>query len=375
MRGATPPELPLPQCTLTTELLRLRGGPYHSLSYARLRVSERLRRGGGVLDASDAGSGAWLAVDHDCDGGRWICIGSFQTIYPKVHETSPPMRCVGSTDHVPGIPREHSVCTSLSGLGEALGVAFGRREYSKKSTVAELRVFGCTLGSQRVVHYATRDPDYLSRIETDAAGICVEAAHNSMKMPREDDTRPLPGHMRFGDDHDSRLTTGCGFLSSRSHILARTGLFGTSRLIQGTHRIEDVGIGILWVRFRDGIIVPTDPGDPSFSFRSDGRVHDVEDLPASGPTAEGSGTATPKGTLLSLRQETYDEGDIEMMTNKSNLAKELQSHELRRSSQAANVPLEELDCFMCEGTGKRWMAVKTCGESAGQEENGSRAVA
>ena len=41
-----------------------------------------------------------------------------------------------------------------------------------------------------------------------------------------------------------------------------------------------------------------------------------------------------------------------MMTNKSNLAKELQSHELRRSSQAANVPLEELDCFMCEGQEK-----------------------
>ena len=57
-----------------------------------------------------------------------------------------------------------------------------------------------------------------------------------------------------------------------------------------------------------------------------------------------------------------------MMTNKSNLAKELQSHELRRSSQAANVPLEELGCFMCEGTGKRWMAVKNVyGESAGQE--------
>ena len=98
----------------------------------------------------------------------------------------------------------------------------------------------------------------------------------SMKMPREDDTRPLPGHMRFGDDHESRLTTGCGILSSCSYILARTGLFGTSRLIQGRCSIEDVGIGILWVRFRDGIIFPTDPGDPSFSFRSDGRVHDVE---------------------------------------------------------------------------------------------------
>ena len=42
-----------------------------------------------------------------------------------------------------------------------------------------------------------------------------------------------------------------------------------------------------------------------------------------------------------------------MMTNKSNLAKELQSHELRRLSEAANVPLEELDCFMCEGTGEK----------------------
>ena len=208
---------------------------------------------------------------------------SFQTIYPKVHETPLPMRCVGSTDHVPGIPREHSVCTSLSGLGEALGVDFSAvaREYSKKSTVAELRVFGCTLGSQRVVHYATRDPDYLSRIETDAAGICVEAAHNSMKMPREDDTRPLPGHMRFGNDHDSRLTTGCGFLSSRSHILARTGLFGTSRLIQGRCSIEDVGIGILWSAFAMA----------SFSYGSRRPLirsvrwacHDVEDLPASGP--------------------------------------------------------------------------------------------
>ena len=90
------PELPLPQCTLTTELLRLRGGPYHSLSYARLRVSERLRQGVGVLNASAADSGAWLAVDHDCDGGRWICIGSYQTIYPKVHELSCPCGASGA---------------------------------------------------------------------------------------------------------------------------------------------------------------------------------------------------------------------------------------------------------------------------------------
>ena len=56
------PELPLPQCTLTSELLRLRGGPYHTLSYARLSASVE------VLNGRAPSKMPWLAVDHDCDG-------------------------------------------------------------------------------------------------------------------------------------------------------------------------------------------------------------------------------------------------------------------------------------------------------------------
>ena len=38
----------------------------------------------------------------------------------------------------------------------------------------------------------------------------------------------------------------------------------------------------------------------------------------------------------------------------------------RRSSRAASVPLAELDCFMCEGTGRRY-SENVYGEAAGQE--------
>ena len=117
--------------------------------------------------------------------------------------------------------REHSVCASLSGLGEALGWTFGRRTRVQQEVYCRRTSrLWVHLGSQ-CVHYATRDPDYLSRIETNAAGICVEAAQFD-EDAREDDTRPLPGHMRFGDDRtrDSHWITGSCL--SNSHILART---------------------------------------------------------------------------------------------------------------------------------------------------------
>jgi hypothetical protein len=60
--------------------------------------------------------------------------------------------------------------------------------------------------------------------------------------------------------------------------------------------------------------------------------------------------------------------DIEMMTHKNNLTTELQKHALHSASKLTNVPLSDLTCFMCEGTGTRWVAVKnTYGEEAGQE--------
>ena len=88
--------------------------PGRPVPLVELRAPSRVGEaatGRGVLDASDAGSGAWLAVDHDCDGGRWICIGSFQTIYPKVHETPRPcgasgaLTCSWHPANTPCVPR------------------------------------------------------------------------------------------------------------------------------------------------------------------------------------------------------------------------------------------------------------------------------
>ena len=79
------PEGPPTVVTLCTELVRLRGGPYWSESYALLRAPSR------VTSSGQPGRPHLCVVDHVTDGGRWILMGSYQSDRPFI------------TNHVPKI--------------------------------------------------------------------------------------------------------------------------------------------------------------------------------------------------------------------------------------------------------------------------------
>ena len=72
------PEPPPCVVTMCTELVRLRGGPYWSESYALLRASSRAHPDG------VPGDPLLCVVDHATDGGRWVLIGSFQSDKPQI---------------------------------------------------------------------------------------------------------------------------------------------------------------------------------------------------------------------------------------------------------------------------------------------------
>ena len=66
-----PGDLPVPSCSLTTELLRLRGGPYWTISYAWLRATPWARSV--RYDQRDADDEPKkFCVDHDTDGGGCV---------------------------------------------------------------------------------------------------------------------------------------------------------------------------------------------------------------------------------------------------------------------------------------------------------------
>lgn len=71
------PDPPPIVVTMCTELVRLRGGPYWSESYAILRSPSR------VTSSGLPGQPKLTVVDHMTDGGRWILVGSFQSDRPN----------------------------------------------------------------------------------------------------------------------------------------------------------------------------------------------------------------------------------------------------------------------------------------------------
>jgi hypothetical protein len=70
------PDLPPVVVSLGTELVRLRGGPYWSESYARLRPTRRTSNDSSINPLLITPS-TLCVVDHVTDGGRWILVGSW----------------------------------------------------------------------------------------------------------------------------------------------------------------------------------------------------------------------------------------------------------------------------------------------------------
>ena len=80
---------------------------------------------------------------------------------------------------------------------------------------------------------------------------------------------------------------------------------------------KDIRLCLVWVRMRDGIVVSTDPNDPSFLRGTDGKL--LAENPISGEFMQSSLKKSKKknlntlGSLDIIRQDTYEENDIEMM--------------------------------------------------------------
>ena len=135
----------------------------------------------------------------------------------------------------------------------------------------------------------------------------------------------------------------------------------------------DVTLGLVWVRLRDGILVATDPNDPSFLVTADGVL--VTENPISGGSCkvnkdnkDNKKELKKPRSLGIVRQDSYGVEGIEMMVRAKDVPIEVQKLDLRIQSKEQDVAPSELKCFHCDGTGERWRAVKFAyGEKAGNE--------
>ena len=192
------PEYPGTVVTLCTELLRLRGGPYWSESYAILRATRRA-----TLE-DEPGRPTLCVVDHQTDGGRWILLGTWQSDSTRMDATgtSLPSRCAGSP---------FDCVTNVNQFGNLLGTNFDTlrdRQYNQKTVVSEVRVFGCSLQSDRVVHYKTTYAQTLIDVQTDVLKFCQGACKGTKtRLPPHGDYKPLAGHHRFGGGFSSQCSS------------------------------------------------------------------------------------------------------------------------------------------------------------------------
>ena len=201
------PEYPGTVVTLCTELLRLRGGPYWSESYAILRATPQAKFG--PYSALGLGKPTLCVVDHRTDGGRWILLGVWQSeggeaghAQVDMTGTSLPSRCVGS----------RNIVTNVNQFGHLMGSNYDELtlEYNQKTAVSEVRVFGCSLQSDRIVHYKTTHTQSLIDVNTNVLQLCQGACKGTETvLPPHGDYVPLAGHHRFGGGgYSNSLSTG-----------------------------------------------------------------------------------------------------------------------------------------------------------------------
>ena len=262
MKGRTKEKVKIPEppgivVNLSTELVQLRGGPYWSESYALLRPTLLATSKDGMLylrllkkdmtsiDVSSMGNGKKPAVamkvdekvdekvskssiedeltlkvqktkstnkekiqkpikclvDHLTDSGGWILIASMQSnglnAIPTNHEL--PTRTVGSA-----VNR----VVHLQQLGDIMNVRFNdlATMYNQETVIDEVRVFGCSLLNQRIIHYKTDNINICKRVEHDVYGLCKDVAIGKDScLPNNADYTPLSGHHRFGVGKTKRI--------------------------------------------------------------------------------------------------------------------------------------------------------------------------
>ena len=163
------PPLPKPEVTLTSEVVRLRGGPYWTMSYARLRPTSFASHHPEVSRV--------FCVDHCTDGGRWILVarhGSGNANRAKLTRGRAPMKCLSSAGE------NASCCVQDIGKWLVVDLVRAHSQVNKDSVIAEVRVFGCSLESQRVIHFKTSDKDVLERVMQDTSALARKRLHSDI---------------------------------------------------------------------------------------------------------------------------------------------------------------------------------------------------
>ena len=100
----------------------------------------------------------------------------------------------------------YSKVCDVNSFGVALGANFPKltSNYGQESVVQDVRVFGCSLDSQRVVHYRSSEPMLCKEVLTNLPAVCRDPCGY---FDRLNEPIPMQGHHRFG--HARNCKEGC----------------------------------------------------------------------------------------------------------------------------------------------------------------------
>ena len=143
-------------------------------------------------------------VDHVTDGGRWILIASMSSDATLGTDTfTLPPRTLGHTavnkleycNILAGQSGQETEfggnCINVEELGSIMNVDFANLAaiYDQDSVLDEVRVFGCSLLSQRIVHFKTDHPETLDRVLEDVNGLCRDVVGLNVTTSRRERAR------------------------------------------------------------------------------------------------------------------------------------------------------------------------------------------
>lgn len=243
-------------------------------------------------------------------GAPWVLL----LAYSHTGGTNPPLK-----NDVPLSPMGFSHVT-VNDIGKRL-----RHEFSRED-IAAVRFYGHTSAHDRIIHFST------------TAGNAREVALsgvNNQPASQWHRFHELPGHRAYLP----RSTTAVQQGGLTNHTFYRPGCYHWNIGVHGRWEVDDYARGEqacaattlhqVWVQFSPGVVF----------FDGD-----------SGPYHKESAKPTP-GALATKRQPSVDELTIERMAMPDAVPRELQDLLL------SEVP-SEVQCFACEGTGVRAIALE-----------------
>jgi hypothetical protein len=352
---------PITEDSLYTQLVNIRGGLAWSAGFSWVcgpQQDTRCTR---------------YCVDHETDSGGWILMARAH-VMRVASKNSPGLRqrekdFLRRNETAPAGPfGSRQAEGGFRELARALGIRDDSPE-AIKAVVRDVRVFACSsLAKSPVIHVKSTSKREISKCVVEGPMSIAKAA--LAHLAGEHEWRALFSRKCKALPHDSSLVESQRCCRSSS-------LCGLTHDVCCTNARDMLQFALVWVRLHPGAVYSgTENGDPSFMSVMDigtpfllesggwhARFTSRKEQSASSVESDcivsSQASHVDPNAIKLARAESADEATVMRMSRPDDVPAHLQSHFAREMSFEP--------CFLCRGTGERWVAVaNSYGDDAGE---------